>query len=76
MTAVRQAYTRNLDFALFKNFRITERFKLQYRCEAFNLTNTPIFAAPNGTIGGSSAGIVSSQANFARQFQMALKLIF
>jgi hypothetical protein len=76
MTAVRQAYTRNLDFSVFKNFRVTERFKLQFRSEAFNLTNTPIFAAPNGTIGSSAAGIVSSQANFSRQFQLAVKLIF
>ena len=36
----------NLDFGLFRNFRISERIQLQFRAEAFNLTNTPHFANP------------------------------
>ncbi len=31
----------NLDFIANKNFRLTERFHLEFRLEAFNLTNTP-----------------------------------
>ncbi len=38
--------TVNLDFGLFRNFRISERIQLQFRAEAFNLTNTPHFANP------------------------------
>jgi hypothetical protein len=38
---------KNLDFSLFKNFRLSERAKLQFRGEFFNLTNTPQFSVPN-----------------------------
>ena len=36
----------NVDFSLFRNFSITERWKMQFRAEAFNLTNTPHFSNP------------------------------
>ncbi|HEY2934725.1 MAG TPA: TonB-dependent receptor [Acidobacteriota bacterium] len=36
----------NLDVGLFRDFRLTERWKLQFRAEAFNFTNTPHFATP------------------------------
>ncbi len=38
---------KNIDYSLFKNFRITERLKLQFRGEMFNVFNTPQFARPN-----------------------------
>ena len=38
---------KNIDSSLFKNFRITERVKLQFRSEFFNLLNTPQFSRPN-----------------------------
>jgi hypothetical protein len=44
---------RNLDFSMFKNFYMTERFKLQFRSEFFNAFNTPYFGQP-GNIGFSS----------------------
>ncbi len=37
---------KNVDFSLFKNFRITEKVKLQFRTEMFNIFNTPQFARP------------------------------
>ena len=49
-TGVRTDWTRNLDASLFKNFRVTERFNLQFRAESFNLTNTPVFGAPGTTL--------------------------
>ncbi len=38
------------DFSIFKSFNLNERFKLQFRAEAFNLFNTPMFNTPNTSI--------------------------
>jgi hypothetical protein len=75
-TGVRQDLTRNLDFSLFKNFHIKERFQVEFRAEAFNLTNTPVFGAPGTTINGANFGISTGQSNTARNVQLALKLLF
>ncbi|HUN62746.1 MAG TPA: TonB-dependent receptor [Candidatus Sulfotelmatobacter sp.] len=41
----------NMDLSLFKNFNVTEKIKGQFRLQAYNLTNTPHFANPNGNLG-------------------------
>ncbi len=46
------------------------------RFESFNLANHPTFAAPNATIGSSSAGTVTSTLNANRIFQAAAKIYF
>ena len=45
--------TANLDVGVFRRFRLSERLDLQFRAEAFNATNTPHFAAPNGDVSSS-----------------------
>lgn len=58
--------TSNLDLGLFREFRITEGVKLQFRVEAFNATNTPHFAAPGGNASSpsrDSAGNILLDAN-------------
>jgi hypothetical protein len=65
-----------LDMTLEKNFVFTESKRLQFRAEAFNITNTPTFAAPNASIGSSSAGIITSTLNAGRVLQGALKFYF
>jgi hypothetical protein len=75
-TGVRQDWTKNLDFSLFKNFHIKERLHVEFRAEAFNLTNTPVFSAPGTTINGANFGIITGQSNPARNIQLALKVVF
>ncbi len=38
----------NLDFSIFRQFRVTEQSHMEFRWEAFNLTNTAHFDTPNG----------------------------
>jgi hypothetical protein len=40
----------NLDMGLFREFRLTERSRLQFRAEAFNATNTPHLDTPGGNV--------------------------
>ena len=82
---------RRLDFSVFKDFQLSERFRLQFRSEFFNIFNHPNFNAPgfggNGVVAVSGATNYTS-ANFGeigstrdapydpRQIQFALKLLF
>ena len=66
----------NFDASLFKNFSFTEKVKGQFRLEALNATNTPLFYGPNVSYGSGSFGKITSQANFARQLQLALRFSF
>jgi len=73
---VRSPAVKNLDFSLFKNVRVVERFSLQLRAEAFNLANRVQFAAPGTIFGTAQFGVISAQANTPRQIQIAAKLLF
>ena len=55
----------NTDLSLFKNFRVRERFNVQFRTEAFNVTNHPQFGAANSRSGAFASTDVSN-ANFLR----------
>jgi hypothetical protein len=65
----------NLDFGLLRNFALSDRFKLQFRAESFNITNTPPFGAPNYTLGTTGFGALTSAGN-PRDVQFALKLVY
>lgn len=63
----------NWDASLFKTFTIWENFKAQFRAEALNLTNTPMFYGPNVSFGNTSFGQITSQANFSRLIQLGVR---
>jgi hypothetical protein len=69
---------RNLDLSLFRTFKISDTKRFEFRAEAFNVTNTPVFAGPDPylTDGPGFFGVVSSSANTERQMQLALKFYF
>jgi hypothetical protein len=66
----------NFDFSVFKEFPVTERLKLQFRTEFFNLFNTPQFDLPIAAIGAGNAGTITAIVGTPRQIQFGLKLVF
>ncbi len=74
--------TRQVDLSLFKSFVFTEKRRLEFRAEAFNVSNTPQFNNPNSSIGFAgvaritSAGSPTVYQRTSRQVQLALKLYF
>jgi Carboxypeptidase regulatory-like domain/TonB-dependent Receptor Plug Domain len=68
---------KNLDFAVLRNFPITERHTIQFRAEFFNVFNTPNFGLPvNDHNAGPAFGVISSSASNPRIIQFALKYQF
>ena len=73
----------NVDFALKKQFDLTERTNLQFRAEVFNVFNhpnfgnmiTPIFSGSTGARNGSAGRIIDT-ATTSRQIQFALRVAF
>ena len=72
---VRGPGLQNADVMLGKTFRITERVRMDFRAEAFNVSNTPPLNDPNGSYGSSAFGSITS-AGTPRDFEFAVKLRF
>jgi len=66
----------NLDLGLMKNFRLTERFRLQFRWESFNVSNTPTLSDPTASLGNPDFGKSRGTVSTPRQMQFALRLSF
>ncbi len=82
----------NFDFSVFKDISFVERYRLEFRTEFFNLTNTPTFLlassnSPSMTCIGRSPGSACNDNNpefgklsgssaTGRQVQFGLKFVF
>jgi len=64
-----------VDLSLAKSFRVQNGQQIQFRVEAFNGFNWVNWGNPNGTLGNSNFGIISSAAA-AREMQLSLKYSF
>lgn len=73
---MRSDWRRNLDLSIFREFPITESKRFEFRFEAFNVTNTPVFGIPDTTKTDPSFGQVTYTGNTERQLQFALKFYF
>ncbi|MFN7929927.1 MAG: carboxypeptidase regulatory-like domain-containing protein [Blastocatellia bacterium] len=62
--------------SLQKSFFFTEKFKMDFRWEVFNVLNRVVFGAPNSSITSNTFGRITSQFNSPRQMQFGLKLHF
>jgi len=72
----RGPFQTNHDMSLVKRTNLTERVNIEFRAEAFNLTNTPSFAAPNTNVDTAAGGRVTSTLSLPRQIQFAIKYNF
>jgi hypothetical protein len=66
------------DTSLFKNFTLTERVKMQFRTEIFNVLNRPQLVNPDANVNdGSSFGVINGTRQFSeRQIQFAFRFTF
>jgi hypothetical protein len=58
-----------------KTFSLRERLGVEFRAEAFNLTNTPPLGNPNGSFGTAAFGSITTALD-PRVFEFVLKLVF
>ena len=67
----------NLDFGLFRTFRLSERIQMQFRAEAFNFTNTPHFANPSDAQATISNRVLNADGTYrswvVTRYSMPLK---
>jgi hypothetical protein len=87
---IRGPRSANVDLSVLKDFNLTERWRIQFRSEFFNMTNTPTFtlAVPAATsmtcrgnpggpcTGNADFGTMSSASATGRQIQFGLKVLF
>jgi hypothetical protein len=65
----------SINLGAYKNFKLTERLRTQFRWEVFNIANHPNFNLPNVNVNATNGGTIT-QANNGRSMQFALKLSF
>jgi hypothetical protein len=58
----------NINFSMFRSFKVTEKVKTEFKAEAFNLTNTPKFSNPSASVNSmvlNSDGSIRALNNFS-----------
>lgn len=65
----------HFSMSIQKYFPLTEKYRLEFRSEIYNLTNTPIFQSPVRSVASATFGEISS-AQGERNIQLGLKLYF
>ncbi|MDX2031063.1 MAG: carboxypeptidase regulatory-like domain-containing protein [Blastocatellia bacterium] len=74
-TLARRPANLNENVSLHKSFNFTERFRLDFRWEVFNVFNRVILGPPDSSITSQNFGRITS-AGSPRQMQFGLKLYF
>ncbi len=72
-----------VDISLFKDTHLSERVKMEFRTECFNVLNHPNFNTPNLIVFANSsgarnpfAGQTTSTVTPSRQLQFGVKVIY
>jgi hypothetical protein len=68
----------NIDMAVLKNFKMpwSEKQRLQFRWESYNLFNHPSFGLPSRNFNSGTFGRITSEESTPRQMQFALRYEF
>ena len=75
LAGVRAPGYNNLDLSAFKSVTLKERYKLQFRAEALDATNSPMFGAPNTSPTSTEFGRISTiQGVGQRKITLGAKL--
>ena len=88
----RSPFQKRQDLSIIKNTRVNERFAIRFQADAFNVTNTPSFDAPNNDLSlytvskgvptlksiasQTSFGVIQSTVGSPRFFQLSLSVLF
>jgi hypothetical protein len=64
------------DASMLKDFNFTEQHRLQFRLEAFNLPNHPVWGNPDSNINSANFGVINGTRTNMRNLQLGLKYIF
>jgi Carboxypeptidase regulatory-like domain len=64
------------DASVLKNFNITEGSFLQFRLEAFNVNNRPVFSGPNLSPTSGAFGQITGTQNSNRVVQLGARIVF
>lgn len=65
----------NFDASIWRTFQITERLKMDFRFEGFNVFNHPQFGSPTTTLSSGNFGRITSASDM-RIMQAAIKINF
>jgi hypothetical protein len=66
----------NVDASIIRNFRLLRTRTIQFRLEAFNALNNPIWNDPNTTLTSPLYGTINTTRKPMRELQLGLKFVF
>ena len=77
---MRNSWAKTFNISLIKNTRIREKMSVQFRAEAFNAFNTPVFASdPDQSPTSTNFGKIfrdNGQSNLPRNIQLGVRFLF
>lgn len=73
---LRGSMQKRVDFAISKSTNLTERYKVEFRTEVFNLFNNVNFALPVNDLQDSTAGFIENTVGGPRVMQFGFRFVF